>query len=344
MEKIPTIKEIAKRLKVSTSTVSRALHGHPSIGWVTTMRVNKVAAELNYQRNETAIFFKRRKTFTIGVILPDFSEAFFSSALSGIEDYASKKNYNVFIGQSFENPDKEKLILETMKNHRLDGIIISISKNTTDFEVFNSLKKYNIPFVFFDRVPGMDDIHYSACNLHSGMFQAIDCLVEKGHRNIGLINGPSQLTASKERLDAYKKGLKDNRIAINTELIVSSDLSTEHNYLAMQQLLSLAERPTAIIAFNDYVARDAMALVKTCNLVVNRDISFISFANSPIWSFMDDSPLASIEQFPEKQGVKAAEILFRLIDDRAGEKPLDTVYQHVVIDSSMISHAVKAVV
>ena len=342
MEKIPTIKEIAKRLKVSTSTVSRALHGHPSIGLVTTMRVNKVANELNYERNETAIFFKQRKTFTIGVILPDFSEAFFSSALSGIEDYASKRNYNVFIGQSFENPDKEKRILETMKNHRLDGIIISISKNTTDFEVFKQLKKYNIPVVFIDRIPGMDDIHYSSCNLQSGMFQAIDCLIEKGHRNIGLINGPSQLAASKERLDAYKKGLNDHQVAINTGLIVSSDLSPEQNYRAMQQLLFLAERPTAIITFNDYVARDAMALVKTHNLVVNRDISFISFANSPIWSFMDDSPLASIEQFPQKQGVKAAEILFSLIDDRIEEKSSPPVFHHVVLDSSMVSHSVKA--
>jgi DNA-binding LacI/PurR family transcriptional regulator len=338
MEKIPTIKEIAKRLKVSASTVSRALHGHPSIGLVTTMRVNKVASELNYEPNQTAIFFKQRKTFTIGVILPDFSDAFFSSALSGIEDYASKKNYNVFIGQSLENPDKEKRILETMKNHRLDGIIISISKNTTDYEVFEQLKKYNIPVVFFDRIPGMDNIHYSACNLQSGMLQAIDCLIEKGHRSIGLINGPSQLVASKERLDAYKKGLNEHQIDIKTELVLSSDLSSAQNHYATQKLLSLEERPTAIITFNDYVARDAMAVVKNNNLVVNRDVSFISFANSPIWSFMDNLPLASIEQFPRKQGVKAAEILFKLFENRMEEKPLIPVFHRVVFDSSMVSH------
>lgn len=343
MEKIPTIKEIAKRLKVNASTVSRALHGHPSIGLVTTMRVNKVANELNYERNQTAIFFKQRKTFTIGVVLPDFSDAFFSSALSGIEDYASKKNYNVFVGQSLENPDKEKSILDTMKNHRLDGIIISISKNTTDYEVFNQLKKYNIPVVFFDRIPDMEDIHYSACNLQSGMLQAVDCLVEKGHRNIGLINGPLHLGASKERLAAYKKGLNSHNIAINTQLIVSSDLSTDQNYRAMRQLLSLKERPTAIIAFNDYVARDAMSLMEKNNLVVNRDISFISFANSPIWSFMDNSPMASIEQFPQKQGVKAAEILFELIAGRTEETSSAPVFNQVIFDSSMVSHHGKRI-
>ena len=338
MEKIPTIKEIAKRLKISASTVSRALHGHPSIGLVTTMRVKKVANELNYEPNQTAIFFKRRKTLTIGVILPDLSDAFFSSALSGIEEYASKKNYNVFVGQSMENADKEKRILETMKNHRVDGIIISISKNTTDYEVFKQLKRYNIPIVFFDRRPDMEDIHYSACNLQLGMLQAIDHLIQKGHRNIGFINGPSQLLASKERLDAYKEGLNKHQISINTDLIASSDLSAEQNGYAMRKLLSLTQKPTAIITFNDYVARDAIKLVKTYNMVVNSDISFVSFANSPIWSFMDTAPLASIEQFPQKQGIKASEILFKLFDDSIEGMPLDPVFHQVVFDSSMVSH------
>lgn len=341
MEKIPTIKEIAKRLKVSPSTVSRALHGHPSIGLVTTMRVKKVANELNYEPNQTAIFFKQRKTFTIGVILPNLSETFFSSALSGIEDYASEKNYNVIIGQSLENPDKEKRILETMKNHRVDGIIISITKNTTDYEVFEQLKRYNIPIVFFDRIPDMKDIHYTACNLQSGMLQAIDCLIEKGHRNIGLINGPSQLVASKERLDAYKEGLNNHRVCINTELMVSSDLSSEQNYQAMRKLLSLKERPTAIITFNDYVTLDAITLVKKYNLVINRDISFVSFANLPIWSYMDNLPIASIEQFPQKQGVKAAEILFNLFDNSIDEMPLVPVFHHAIFNSRMVSHAVN---
>jgi DNA-binding LacI/PurR family transcriptional regulator len=339
MEKIPTIKEIAKRLKISTSTVSRALHGHPSIGLVTTMRVKNVASELNYEPNQTAIFFKRRKTLTIGVIVPDLSEAFFSSALSVIEDFAAKKNYNVFIGQSLENADREKRIVETMKNHRVDGIIISISKNTTDYEVFKQLNRYNIPIVFFDRIPDMKDIHYSTCNLQLGMLQAVDYLIEKGHRTIGLINGTRHLVASKERLEAYKRGLNLHQIAMDPELILSSDLSSAQNGQAMQQLLSLSKKPTAVITFNDYVARDAIAAVKNNNLVVNRDISFISFANSPIWSFTDNSPLASIEQFPRKQGTKAAEILFKLFDERIDEKPVIPIFHQVVLDSSMVLYS-----
>src|SRR5215217_9203811 len=129
--KPPTLKEIAKKLNISVSTVSRALHDHPTIGLTTRLRVKKMAADLNYEPNQTAIFFQKGKTFTIGVILPDLSEAFFSCAINGIEDTASKNNYTVLLAQSHDDGEKEKKIVETMKNHRVDGLLVSISKNTT---------------------------------------------------------------------------------------------------------------------------------------------------------------------------------------------------------------------
>jgi len=125
---LPTIKEIAKELNISISTVSRALHDHPSIGLRTKMRVQELAKQLQYEPNQTAIFFQQGKTFTIGVILPELSEAFFSAAISGIEDAAHKSNYTVLLGQSHDSIDKEKQLIETMKKHRVDGLIISISK------------------------------------------------------------------------------------------------------------------------------------------------------------------------------------------------------------------------
>src|ERR1700694_3020434 len=140
----PTIKEIAKRLNISASTVSRALHDHPSIGLRTKTRVQQLARELNYEPNQTAIFFQQKKTFTIGVILPELSEAFFSAAISGIEDTANRQKYSVLLGQSHDDEEREKQIVETMKNHRVDGLIISITKNTVNYEHFEMLKKYHI--------------------------------------------------------------------------------------------------------------------------------------------------------------------------------------------------------
>src|SRR5882762_7035597 len=146
----PTIKEIARRLNISASTVSRALHNHKRIGLRTKTKVQQLAKALNYEPNQTAIFFQQRKTFTIGVILPELSEAFFSSAISGIEDCATKNNYTVLMGQSHDNEEREKQLVETMKNHRVDGLIVSIAKNTANYEHFETLKKYGIPIVFFD--------------------------------------------------------------------------------------------------------------------------------------------------------------------------------------------------
>src|SRR6187551_507742 len=135
--KIITIKEIANRLNISPSTVSRALHDHKSIGLRTKTNVQRLAKELNYEPNQTAIFFKQRKTFTIGVILPQLSEAFFSSAISGIEDFASSKKYNVLVGQSHDDQEREKQLVEAMKNHRVDGMLISVAKNTSNYDHFD---------------------------------------------------------------------------------------------------------------------------------------------------------------------------------------------------------------
>lgn len=312
--KQPTIKEIAKRLKISTSTVSRALNNHPSIGLVTTMRVKKLAEELNYEPNRTAIFFKQRKTFTIGVILPSLSEAFFSAAISEIENYANSKNYTVILGQSLDDPERELKIINTMKTHRVDGIILSSAKNTREFDYIDVLKNAGIPIVFFDCVPDIPNINAIVSNLKTGMLQAIDTFVSCGHQSIAFINGPGHLPASKEREGAFIKGLTNNNIPINRDYIVYTDLSEQGNEDAIVKLVNLINRPSAVVSFNDYVTLDAMNAVRKKGLIVNQDIYFISYANYPIWKYMENPPMASIEQLPGEQGAKASQMLFDLID------------------------------
>ncbi len=236
-EKLTTIKEIAKALSVSISTVSRALSNHPGIGLRTRTRVQDMAKQMNYEPNQTALFFQQRKTYTIGVILPELSEAFFSSAINGIEETAEKNNYTVLMGQSHDDPEREKKIIATMKNHRVDGVIVSISKSTTDYAHFQSLRKYNIPIVYFDRIPKMDEIHYVACNMTSGTIQAINHLFKKGHRVIGMINGPEKLFASQERQQGYMQAMAKSRLKFDPSLIVNTDLTAEGTHGAMDMLL-----------------------------------------------------------------------------------------------------------
>ena len=312
---MPTIREIAKKLQISPSTVSRALHNHHSIGLRTKIKVQELAKKLHYEPNQNAIFFKQRRTFSVGVILPNLSESFFSSAISGIEDFAIAHHYRVLFGQSHDDAVRETQILETMKNFRVDGILVSISKRTTNYDHFKSLKKYNIPIVFFDRIPAMSKINSVACDLEAGIKEAVRFLSQKKHEYIALINGPEMLPASRERLKGFKNALKEHQIKLHSDLIVSTDLSQESNYRAMQQLLSLKSRPTAVIAFNDYVALDAIQYAKKMKLQINKDIVFVSFANLPLSAYIESTPLASIEQFPYEQGKAAMEILVKLIEE-----------------------------
>lgn len=338
-EKLPTIKEIAKALNVSISTVSRALKDHPGIGLRTRMRVQEMAKQLNYEPNQTALFFQQRKTYTIGVILPELSEAFFSAAINGIEDVAEKQNYTVLLGQSHDQPEREKKITETMKNHRVDGMIVSISKNTTDYAHFESLKKYNIPVVFFDRIPAMEGIHYVACNMTSGTVQAIKFLFKKGHRVIGMINGPQKLIASQDRKQGYIQAMTSSRLKFDPNLIVNSDLTRESTYAAMKELLSSKRKPTAIVAFNDYVALDAVQYAVKQKREINKDISFVSYANLPINNYTMYPPLASVEQFPNQQGQKATEILLDLLSKEEQET---RVYYKIILDSELVVHQMES--
>ncbi|MET0636530.1 MAG: LacI family DNA-binding transcriptional regulator [Chitinophagaceae bacterium] len=342
MEQKPTtIKEIAKRLNISFSTVSRALHNHKNIGLGTKLRVQQMAKELNYEPNQTAIFFQQRKTFTIGVILPELSEAFFSTSINGIEDTAEKNKYTVLLGQSHDSEEREIKIVETMKNHRVDGVIISISKNTVNYDHFESLKKYGIPVVFFDRIPKMNEIHYVACNMISGTIQAVSFLIKKGHRSIGMINGPEKLFASQERKDGYIQSMTKNRLKFDPSLVVNSDLTLEDTQRAMEELLKSKRKPTAIVTFNDYVALDAIRFAQKQKKKINKDICFVSFANLPISSYSAYPPLASVEQHPYIQGQKATEILIELMNKSKDDPAVPEAYYKIIIESQLIPHLKK---
>jgi len=336
--KITTLKEIARRLNFSVSTVSRALHNHPSIGLRTTAQVQKLAKELNYEPNQTALFFKQQKTYIIGVILPNLSEEFFSRAINGIEEVAKQKKYSVLIGQSHDDVEQEKQIINAMKNHRVDGLIVSISKHTKNYDHLTMMGKYNIPIVFFDRVPDLNTVHKVSSDIRTGTKQAIEFLIKNGHRRIGIINGPEEMKSCRERTETYMEVLQKKRIKIDLSLIVSSDLTQEKTYETMDQLLKLKRPPTAIITINDLVALDAIQYARKAKLKINKDICFVSYANLPVTNYLEFPPLASVEQFPYEQAKKAAEILFDLLNDEKNSEKGEVTYQNILIEGQLVIH------
>lgn len=315
-QKQPTIKEIARRLNISVSTVSRALHNHPRIGLRTKMQVQKLAQELNYEPNALAISFKQKKWYTIGVILPDLNEQFFSQAISAIEDTATEQGYTVLIGQSHDSVERERLLVEAFRKHRVDGIILSVSKNTNDYQHLEALEKYNIPLVYFDRIPRGGLGPSVSSNIRHGAELAVNYLIGKGHDRIALLKGPGSLIASAQRFDGYQNALKQHGLAVDTNLVKEIDLSAEGTRNAIAELLALAERPTAILCFNDYVCLDAIQYARKEKVRINKDISFVSFANLPMCNFLDVPPLASVEQHPYRQGQLAAEMLLDIVEKR----------------------------
>jgi len=336
--KIPTLKEIAQKLKFSVSTVSRALSDHPSIGLRTKTQVQQLARELGYEPNKTALFFKQQKTHTLGVILPNLMEGFFSQAINGIEDVANINEYSVLIGQSHDNIEKEKQIVAAMKNQRVDGLIVSISKHTKDVEHFLNLEKYNIPIVFFDRVPNLKTVHKVSSNFNTGTTQAIEFLFSKGHTRIGIINGPEEMKSSKERVTTYMEVLKRKRIKIDLSLVVTTDLTQEQTFKAMEELLNLKHPPTAILTINDWVALDATQYARKRKLKINKDICFVSYANLPITNYLEFPPLASVEQYPYEQARKATEILFELLENKTTDPRLEPFWRNVLIEGQLIVH------
>jgi LacI family transcriptional regulator len=339
MNKKPTtIKEIARLLNISTSTVSRALHDHSSIGIATRLKIKNLAAELNYEPNQTAIFLQKGKTKTIGVILPELSEDFFATAVNAIEDIANEKNYTVLFAQSHDDEEREKQLVEKMKNHRVDGLLISIAKNTSSYEHFDLLKKHHIPVVFFDRIPPLKNIHYVACDMETGTIQALNYLIKKGHRTIGLINGPTNMYSSNERREGYIKGLTKSRLKFDPSLIINCDLTENGTKEAIDELLNNKRKVTSIVAFNDYVALYAINYTRQKDLNKAAKIEFVSYSNLPIIQYMNHIPAASVEQFPYKQGQKATEILLDLLQQKDDEVSENEAYYKVIIESSLIEN------
>jgi DNA-binding LacI/PurR family transcriptional regulator len=331
-QKPATIKELARRLNVSVSTVSRALHNHSSIGLKTRLQVQKLAQELNYEPNQAAISIKQGKTMVIGVILPNLGEEYFSMAINGVEDVATKNKYTVLIGQSHDDCVREQEITEAMRRQRVDGVIVSLGKTTKSIDHFKQLQNNKIPVVFFDRVPDDPEAYTVSCNLENSSVELVEWLISRGHKRIGFIKGPDALIHSSQRLKGYFEGLKKHKIKADAGLIVGTDLSKQKTREAMQKLLSLKNRPTAVIAFNDYVGLEAAKFCREQKLKINKDISFVSYANLPVTSYLDDAPLASVEQFPYEQAEKAAFILLRLIQDKADESiPRKTVLESKVV-------------
>ncbi len=304
-----TIHDIAEKLNITASTVSRALNGSSRISESTKKAVLKTAKQLNYQPNHIAAALRNGKSHLIGIIVPTADRAFFASIIRGIEEIANNLNYKVIICQSYDNYDKEVQTVEALLNARVDGIIASIGKNTENFDHYKRVQEKGIPLVLFDRTTDALEVSQVVIDDHLGAYKVVEHLIAQGCRRIAHFTSPKKVSVFKERLRGYMDALRDHNIPFDEELVVKSNLQLEDGRNSMEQLLNLKEMPDAVFSASDYGAMGAMQILKERGIKIPQQVALAGFSNDPFTSFTDPT-LTTVDQFSITMGKVTAEKFF----------------------------------
>lgn len=331
-----TIKDIARELGISPSTVSRALKDHPDISQYTKQAVKELAKKLNYQPNAIALSLKHSRSFTLGVIIPETVHFFFSSVISGIEDIAYNSGYNIMICQSNELYSREKSNANMLFSNRVDGLLISLSKETQDFDHISLFQNNNIPVVFFDRGTDVFLCDQVIIDDYHAAFNIVDFMIKRGHKNIIHLAAPQNLDIGLKRRMGYEDALKANDLPFDESMVVYAD-KFEISTQKVNEIIESGNIPDGIFAVNDLTALGALRALKKHNLNVPNDVGVTGFGNGQN-AMLVDPPLTTIDQNGYKMGQKAAEILLTRINE--GETNL-TLKKHYVETKLIIRESTR---
>ncbi|MDF1559831.1 MAG: LacI family DNA-binding transcriptional regulator [Bacteroidales bacterium] len=308
-----TIKDIARELGISPSTVSRALKDHPDISQATRDAVNELADRWNYRPNPIALSLKSGSSKTIGVIIPDVVHYFFSTVISGIEDVLYKRDYNMILCQSNELMEQEVKNIRTLLSSRVDGIMASVTKTTREFGHYRSIIDKNIPLVFFDRAVEDLDADSVVIDDETGAYKAVNHLLRMGKKRIIHLSGPPQLAIARNRRNGFLKAMKEYRLTPSDDDIVKCD-DIETAEVIIPELLKRSPLPEAFFAVNDLTAAQTLMIIKRHGLRIPEDIAVVGFTNSQI-ATLTDPGLTSVDQKGYEMGQIAATMLLERIEN-----------------------------
>jgi len=316
-----TIADIAKALKVTPATVSRALNDHPGISLETKTAVRKVADKLQYKRNKIASSLRSGKSNMIGVILPSTAINFFGEVVHGIESMAGSNDYSVLLYQSNELPALEKKAIEAFISAGVDGILASLAKGTVDFSHYLDLKEHNIPLVFFDRASDTLGIPSVVVDDFKGAYAATEHLIRQGYKRIAHISGQQHLKIFNDRLEGYKAALVAHGLPARAEWVFQGDVSIDAGRHAVRHYLKLHSIPDAIFAVEDYTALGAMKELKEHHIAIPGDMGIIGFANEDFGEHITPA-LSTIDQQPVQQGKEAFKLLQELMQPGIADRQM----------------------
>lgn len=313
-----TIKDIAKALGLSTSTVSRALRDSYEISPETKKLVLEYAEKINYHPNPITLSLKERRSHSIGVIVSEIANNFFSQTIDGIESIAYTNGYNVIISQTRESSERETINLNYLTSRSIDGLIVSVSAETHDFSNFRELHERGMPIVFFDRIVNEINTHKVIVDNYKGAYEATTGLIGQGYKNIAAVANSELLSITRERLAGYKAALADQGIPEVESFIrycAHGGLILEEVEAMMTELLNQATRPDAILALSDKLTTGCLRVLKAKKLRVPDDIGLMGFSNSEITELIDP-PLSVIKQPAFEMGQIATNLLLQLIESK----------------------------
>lgn len=326
-----TMREVAERADVSVSTVSHVLNETRRVSADTRQRVLSVIFDLDYQQNLLARGLKTQKTFTVGLLISDIQNSFFTSVVRGVEDVALSQGYHLFLCNTDEDPQREANYIRELGKKRVDGLIVAPAAPLHNHA--SQLKAQGIPFVFIDReVEGLKTGSVRVDN-RLGMRLAAEHLVGLGHDRIGMISGPLDKASGRERYLGLKQALDGLGPGLREELVHFGDFKAESGRAGATELLRLEEPPTALITANNQMTLGALLSLKENGRSIPDDISIVGFDDLE-WSPLADPPLTAVAQPTYEMGVRAMQMLLARINGEVNQEP-----ERVLLEPNLVVRA-----
>lgn len=323
-----SISDVAKLAEVSKSTVSHVINNTRFVEATTKQRVLDAIEQLNYSPSKAAQSLTTNKTHTVGVIVSDITNHYFGELVLAIETVFNAANYSVIVCNTNEQLERERVALNLLTSQRVDAIIAAATSENWDELMETGLK--GIPVVFLDRVfDEFGDDAYVGANNHAGAYMATEHLIAHGHKHIGILAGFQRLSSMRERLQGYKNAMLDHDMGLRDEWIVPSGLSVDAGYRATQHLMSLPERPTALVINNNLLSLGAITCLKDLNVSVPDDVALVGFDDHP-WAAVSAPPLTIVKQPVQRLGQTAAELALQLMQ---GD---NLKHQNIVLDCELV--------
>lgn len=312
-----TIKDIAKELNLSTSTVSRALRGSYEISAETKKQVLEYAEKINYRPNPIALSLKERRSRSIGVIVSEIANNFFSQAINGIESIAYNRGYHVIITQSHESSDREMVNVQHLASRGVDGLLISLSSASADIGYIKDLHDKGLPIVFFDRISDEIETHKVVANNYQGAFHATEHLIYQGFTKIAHITSSPYLSITKERLAGYKEALSKHNLPLHESLIKYCNhggMILAEAETAINELFKSKIKPDAFFCAGDRLTNACFGILKRMKQK-KYEVGFTGFTNTQVGDLFSP-PLTAVRQPAFEIGQTATEFLIQMVESK----------------------------